>query len=81
MKQNDYQKILANLKRFDAEISHRQVDSVAGAALRFVEEQLQQPYASLVLHDPDKKSLRVLTRSEGRHRFLRTFPCPETRRI
>ncbi|HEX5682029.1 MAG TPA: sigma 54-interacting transcriptional regulator [Desulfobacterales bacterium] len=65
MKQNDYQKILANLKRFDVEISHRQVDSVAGAALRFVEEQLQQPYVSLVLYDPDKKSLRVLTRSEG----------------
>ena len=74
MKQNDYQKILANLKRFDAEISHRQVDSVAGAALRFVEEQLQQPYVSLVLYDPDKKSLRVLTRSEGDSVSSEPFP-------
>ena len=40
MKQNDYQKILANLKRFDVEVCRRQVKSVAGAALRFVEEQL-----------------------------------------
>ena len=41
MKQNNYQNIFKDLKRFDAEISHRQVDSVAGAALRFVEEHLQ----------------------------------------
>ena len=75
MKQNDYQKILADLKRFDAEVSHRQVKSVAGAALRFVEEQLQQPYASLVLHDPDKKSLRVLTRSEGDTVSSEPFPA------
>jgi hypothetical protein len=61
MKQNDYQKILTDLKRFDAEVSHRQVESVAGAALRFVEAQLQLAYASLVLHDPDKISMRVLT--------------------
>ena len=75
MKQNDYQKILADLKRFDAEVSHRQVKSVAGAALRFVEEQLQQPYASLVLYDPDKKSLRVLTRSEGDTVSSEPFPA------
>jgi transcriptional regulator with GAF, ATPase, and Fis domain len=75
MKQNDYQKILADLKRFDAEVSHRQVKSVAGAALRFVEEQLQQPYASLVLYDSDKKSLRVLTRSEGDSVSSEPFPA------
>ena len=75
MKQNDYQKILADLKRFDAEVSHRQVKSVAGAALRFVEEQLQQPYASLVLYDPDKKSMRVLTRSEGDTVSSEPFPA------
>jgi transcriptional regulator with GAF, ATPase, and Fis domain len=75
MKQNDYQKILADLKRFDAEVSHRQVKSVAGAALRFVEEQLQQPYASLVLHDPDKVSMRVLTRSEGDTVSSEPFPA------
>ena len=75
MKQNDYQKILADLKRFDAEVCHRQVKSVAGAALRFVEEQLQQPYASLVLYDPDKKSLRVLTRSEGDTVSSEPFPA------
>ena len=74
MKQNAYQKILANLKRFDVEISHRQVDSVAGAALRFVEEQLQQPYASLVLHDPENKGLRVLTRSEDDSVSSEPFP-------
>ena len=65
MKQNDYQKILADLKRFDAEVSHRQVESVAWAALRFIEDHLQHAYASLVLHDPDKKRLQVLTRSDG----------------
>ena len=65
MKQNNYEKVLADLKRFDAEVSHRQVESVAWAALRFIEEHLQQPYASLVLHDPDKKRLQVLTRSDG----------------
>ena len=75
MKQNDYKKILADLKRFDVEISHRQVESVAGAALRFVEEQLQQPYASLVLYDPDKKRLRVLTRSEGDILTSEPFPA------
>jgi hydrogenase-4 transcriptional activator len=75
MKQNDYQKIIANLKRFDAEVCHRQVKSVAGAALRFVEEQLQQPYASLVLHDPDKISMRVLTRSEGDTVSSEPFPA------
>ena len=75
MKQNDYQKILADLKRFDAEVSHRQVKSVAGAALRFVEEQLQQPYASLVLYDHDKKGMRVLTRSEGDTVSSEPFPA------
>jgi hydrogenase-4 transcriptional activator len=65
MKQNNYQRIFRELKRFDAAISHRQAESVAEAALRFVEEQLQQPYASLVLQDPDNKGLRVLTRSGG----------------
>jgi transcriptional regulator with GAF, ATPase, and Fis domain len=75
MKQNDYQRILADLKRFDDEVSHRQVKSVAGAALRFVEEQLQQPYASLVLYDPDKKNLRVLTRSEGDSVSSEPFPA------
>ena len=75
MKQNDYQKILADLKRFDAEVCHRQVKSVAGAAFRFVEEQLQQPYASLVLYDPDKKSLRVLTRSEEDTVSSEPFPA------
>ena len=65
MKQNNYQYVLKDLKRFDAEISHRRVDYVAAAALRFVEEHLQLDYASLVLQDPDKKSRRVLTRSEG----------------
>jgi len=34
MKQIDYQKILMDLNRFDAVISHRQMASVAGAALR-----------------------------------------------
>ena len=75
MKQNDYQKILADLKRFDVEVCHRQVKSVAGAALRFVEEQLQQPYASLVLYDPDKKSMRMLTRSEGDTVSSEPFPA------
>ena len=75
MKQNDYKKILADLKRFDVEISHRQVESVAGAALRFVEKQLQQPYASLVLYDPDKKRLRVLTRSEEDILTSEPFPA------
>jgi len=75
MKQNDYQKILADLKRFDAEVSHRQVKSVVGAALRFVEEQLQQPYASLVLYDHDKKGMRMLTRSEGDTLSSEPFPA------
>ncbi len=75
MKQNDYQKILADLKRFDAEVSHRQVKSVVGAALRFVEEQLQQPYASLVLYDHDKKGMRMLTRSEGDTVSSEPFPA------
>lgn len=65
MKQIDYQKILSDLKHFDAEVSHRQVESVAWAALRFVEEHLQQPYASMVLHDHDRKRLQMLTRSDG----------------
>jgi transcriptional regulator with GAF, ATPase, and Fis domain len=75
MKQNDYQNILRNLKRFEAEISHRQIESVAEAALGFVEEQLQQPYASLVLHDPDQKRLRVLTRSKGGIVSSEPFPA------
>ncbi len=75
MKQNDYQKILADLKRFDAEVSHRQVKSVVGAALRFVEEQLQQPYASLVLYDHDKKGMRMLTRSKGDTVSSEPFPA------
>jgi transcriptional regulator with GAF, ATPase, and Fis domain len=40
-----------------------------------VEEQLQQPYASLVLHDPDKISMRVLTRSEGDTVSSEPFPA------
>jgi len=75
MKQNNYQYIFKDLKRFDAEISHRRVDSVAGAALRFVEEHLQLAYASLVLHDPDKKRWRVLTRSEGDAVSSKPFPA------
>jgi len=75
MKQNNYQYIFTDLKRFDAEISHRQVDSVAGAALRFVAEHLQLAYASLVLHDPDKKRRRVLTRSEGDAVSSKPFPA------
>jgi hydrogenase-4 transcriptional activator len=75
MKQNNYQYIFKDLKRFDAEISHRRVDSVAGAALRFVEEHLQLAYASLVLHDPDKKIRRVLTRSEGDAVSSEPFPA------
>jgi len=63
------------LKRFDAEVSHRQVKSVAGAALRFVEEQLQQPYASLVLYDHDKKGMRMLTRSKGDTVSSEPFPA------
>ena len=65
MKPSDYQNILRDLKRFDSEISHRRLESVAGAALRFLGELQQQPYASLVLHDPDNKNLRLLTRSAG----------------
>ena len=64
MKPSDYHNILEDLKRFDSEISHRRLESVAEAALRFLGE-MQQPYASLVLHDPDTKKLRVLTRSVG----------------
>jgi transcriptional regulator with GAF, ATPase, and Fis domain len=65
MQPNDYQRIIADLKRFDAEVAQRRVESVAWAALRFVEEHFQQLYASLVLHDPDQKGLKVLTRSGG----------------
>jgi transcriptional regulator with GAF, ATPase, and Fis domain len=65
MKQTDYQKILADLKRFDAEVSRPQTASVAEAALYFVEQDLRQPYASLALHDPGKKKMRLLTRSGG----------------
>lgn len=74
MKQIDYQKILVDLKRFDALISHRQMASIAGAALRFVEQHLQQPYASLVLCDPDRKIMRVLKRSNGE--ILSSEPLP-----
>jgi transcriptional regulator with GAF, ATPase, and Fis domain len=65
MEQVDYQKIWAVLKRFDALISHSQVESVAKAALRFVGQNLRQPYASLVLCAPDEKRQRVLIRSDG----------------
>jgi hydrogenase-4 transcriptional activator len=75
MKQNNYQYIFKDLKRFDAEISHRRVESVAGAALRFVEAHLQLAYASLVLHDPDNKRRRVLTRSEGDAVSSEPFPA------
>jgi transcriptional regulator with GAF, ATPase, and Fis domain len=77
MKPIDYQKILVDLKRFDAEMAHRQVESVAAAALRFVEQQLQQPHASLVLCDPDKKMLRMLTRSDGELFSSATFAAGE----
>jgi transcriptional regulator with GAF, ATPase, and Fis domain len=75
MKQIDYQKILMDLNRFDAVISHHQMASVAGAALRFVEQRLKQPYASLVLSDPDKKILRVLQRSDGEILSSESFPA------
>jgi transcriptional regulator with GAF, ATPase, and Fis domain len=75
MKQIDYQKILVDLKCFDDVISHRQMESVAGAALRFVERCLHQPYASLVLCDPDTKLRRVLQRSDGEILASESFPA------
>src|SRR5512136_773437 len=75
MNQIDNQKILADLKRFDTEISHRKVESVAGAALGFVGQHLQLPYASLVLCEPDKKRLRVLTLSGGKIVPSEPFPA------
>jgi transcriptional regulator with GAF, ATPase, and Fis domain len=75
MKQIDYPKIVADLKRFDAQIAHRQVESVAEAALRFVGQHLQQPYASLVLYGADKKVLRVLTHSKGELLSSESFPA------
>jgi transcriptional regulator with GAF, ATPase, and Fis domain len=75
MKQIDYPKIVADLKRFDAQIAHHQVESVAKAALRFVGQHLQQPYASLVLYGADKKVLRVLTHSKGELLSSEFFPA------
>ena len=75
MKQIDYPKIVADLRRFDAQIAHRQVESVAEAALRFVGQHLQQPYASLVLYGADKKVLRVLTHSKGELLSSESFPA------
>jgi transcriptional regulator with GAF, ATPase, and Fis domain len=77
MKPIDYQKILADLKRFDAVISHRQMASVTAGALRFVEQHLHQPYASLVLCDPGQKTLRVLQRSDGKIVSSEPFPAGE----
>jgi len=65
MQPYDYQKLIADLKRFDAEVSQRQVGAVACAALKFVQEHLRQPYASLVLNDPDQQRLLLLTRSDA----------------
>ena len=65
MQPNDYQKLIADLKRFDAEVSQRQVGSVVWASLKFVQERLLQPYASLVLNDPEQKRLLLLTRSDA----------------
>jgi hypothetical protein len=76
MMQNHHQYIFKSLKSFDAKISHRRVDSVAGAALRFVEELLKLAYLPS-LHCPDKvhETLQVLTPStqSGVSALLRTL--------
>ncbi len=77
MKPLDYPKLLSNLKRFDAEVSHLQVESIAEAALRFVEQHLRQPYASLALFALDKKELQVLTRAGGKVVFSEPFAPAE----
>jgi transcriptional regulator with GAF, ATPase, and Fis domain len=66
MKKIDCQKIIWDLSRFEAEISAcLQVKCVAQAALRFVEERLQLPYASLVLYDAEGKRLQLMTTAGG----------------
>jgi len=66
MKSSDCQKILKDLSRFEAEISaHLQVRPLSQAVLRFVEEHLQLPYASLVLYDVEGKNLRLLATAGG----------------
>lgn len=78
MKPIDYPKLLSNLKRFDAEVSQRRVESVAVAALRFVEQYLGQPYASITLFTSDPKKLQVLTRSDGKIIFSEPFAPTQT---
>jgi transcriptional regulator with GAF, ATPase, and Fis domain len=63
MKPIAFQKILKELIRFDTEIAHFQVAAVAEAALGFFENQLKQPYASLMLNATEGETLRVLERS------------------
>ena len=78
MQPHDYQKLIADLKRFDAEVSQRQVGAVACAALKFVQEHLRQPYASLVLNDPDQQRLLLLTtkhQTELCFQFLSHLMC------
>ena len=66
MNKIDYQKTLRDLSRFEAEISaHLQTNAIVHAALRFVEEQLQLPYASLMLHDLEGKRLQLMTTAGG----------------
>ncbi len=67
MKKLYYQEILSDLSRFEAEIcAHFQTKPIAQAALRFVEERLQLPYASLVLYGVEGKRLRLMTTAGGK---------------
>jgi transcriptional regulator with GAF, ATPase, and Fis domain len=59
------QKTLKELKRFDIEIARPGVTAVAEATLFYVEQELQQPYASLMLDAAGGGPPRVLVRSEG----------------
>ncbi len=51
------------LKGFEISIARLEMEATVEAALVFVERNLQQPYASLVLEEPDGNARRVLVRS------------------
>lgn len=65
MKPITCQKILQELTSFDIKIARLGVAAVAEGALFYVEQDLQQPYASLMLDGAAGQPLRVLVRSGG----------------
>lgn len=65
MKPITFQKSLKQLTRFDIAITRSGVAAVAEAALFYVEQDLRQPYASLMLDAAAGQPLRVLVRSGG----------------